>query len=115
LFNIVGNSWKTYESIKFGIAESSIDDRLSSYRTSNPFVELWYCIFIKNAKEIEDVIKRIYKEKLLSGNHEIILNKDVTFDEIIQSIENYISLFKIEVIKLDDEELEQYNKHNDLL
>ena len=83
LFNVVGNSTQIYKSIKFGITESSIDDRLSSYRTSNPFIELRYCIFIKKAKEIEDFIKWIYSDKLLLGNHEIILNEHITFDEII--------------------------------
>jgi hypothetical protein len=104
--------------LKFGIAGTSdkygrvdtIDNRLQSHRTNHPVLHLDFLIFTKDAKFIEDGIKRHYRREINPNGHEWI--EGVCAQKIIDRVKNVLDEFCIDDYNIvSAETLKKYNDY----
>ena len=104
--------------LKFGIAGTSdkygrvdtIDNRLQSHRTNHPVLHLDFLIFTKDAKFIEDGIKRHYRKEINPNGHEWI--EGVCAQKIIDRVKNVLDEFCIDDYNIVSAEmLKKYNDY----
>jgi hypothetical protein len=104
--------------VKFGIAGTSdkygrvdtIDNRLQSHRTNHPVLHLDFLIFTKDAKFIEDGIKRYYRKEINPNGHEWI--EGVCSKKIIDRVKDVLDEFSIDDYNIvSDEVLKKYNDY----
>jgi hypothetical protein len=104
--------------LKFGIAGTSdkygrvdtIDNRLQSHRTNHPVLHLDFLIFTKDAKFIEDGIKRYYRREINPNGHEWI--EGVCAQKIIERVKDVLDEFCIDDYNIvSDEVLKKYNDY----
>ena len=104
--------------LKFGIAGTSdkygrvdtIDNRLQSHRTNHPVLHLDFLIFTKDAKFIEDGIKRHYRREINPNGHEWI--EGVCVQKIIDRVKNVLDEFCIDDYNIvSAETLKKYNDY----
>jgi hypothetical protein len=104
--------------VKFGIAGTSdkygrvdtIDNRLQSHRTNHPVLHLDFLIFTKDAKFIEDGIKRYYRKEINPNGHEWI--EGVCVQKIIERVKDVLDEFCIDDYNIVSAEmLKKYNDY----
>ena len=64
----------------------NITERVSHYRTGNPFCKVLFLIYDENYTLLETNMKKIYNKNLYPNNHECITG--VSLDELIQNQQN---------------------------
>jgi hypothetical protein len=104
--------------LKFGIAGTSdkygrvdtIDNRLQSHRTNHPVLHLDFLIFTKDAKFIEDGIKRYYRKEINPNGHEWV--EGVCAQKIIERVKDVLDEFCIDDYNIVSAEmLKKYNDY----
>ena len=88
---------------------SDITNRVSGFRTSNPFCEVLFVMYTYNSDIVEKVIKTRYEKFLEPNNSEFITN--VNYTEIKESLLSIATILNCEYTIETDEELEKFNKH----
>lgn len=94
--------------IKIG-KTSNITDRISGFRTSNPYVNLLFLVYTPHFNQIESNIKAKYESKLNPNNHEFL--SDVTFEELKDSIIRFADMLGAEYSIENEDELDKFNTH----
>jgi len=103
---------KTYnddlQRIKVGNS-SDVTQRVSGYRTSNPFCKVLFVMYTYNSEVIEKAMKTKYEKCLEPNNSEFI--SGVSFEDIKESLLSIAKILNCEYTIETDEELEKFNKH----
>ena len=96
--------------IKVGIS-SDITNRVSGFRTSNPFCKVLMVLYTYNCEVIEKCMKNYYQKFLVPNNSEFITGVDI--EELKKKLidtANFIER-ECEYTIESDEEIEKFNKH----
>jgi hypothetical protein len=111
LINMVGlnEDSQTVSKIKIGFT-GDITNRVSGYRTSNPFCKLLYLAYTHENILVERCMKKTYQKNLEPNNSEFI--SDSSFDEIKEKLESTMAMLNIEYSLENEQELEKFNQHN---
>jgi hypothetical protein len=88
---------------------SNITDRVSGYRTSNPFCRVIMVMYLYNSEVVEKCMKTKYENNLKPNNHEFI--SGVSIDELKESMIIFAKMLNCEYTLETEEELEKFNKH----
>jgi hypothetical protein len=103
---------KTYnddiQRIKVGNS-SDITNRVSGFRTSNPFCKVLLVMYTYNSEVIEKAMKIKYENFLKPNNSEFI--SGVNIEEIKESVLTIAKMLNCEYTLETNEELEKFNKH----
>ena len=94
--------------LKVGFS-SNITDRVSSFRTSNPFCQVIAVMYTYNSEVIEKFMKTKYDNNLKPNNHEFISGIDI--EELKESMIAFVKMLNCEYTLETDEELRKFNKH----
>lgn len=111
LINMIGvaDDPNTTFKIKVGIT-GDITNRVSGYRTSNPFCKLLFLAYTHENSMVEKFMKTMYQKNLEPNNSEFI--SDVPFLELKEKLEFLIAMTNVGYTVETDEELEKFNGHN---
>lgn len=111
LINMIGlnDDPQTVSKIKIGFT-GDITNRVSGYRTSNPFCKLLYLAYTNENILVEKCMKKTYQKNLEPNNSEFI--SDIPFEEIKTKLESTMEILNIEYILENEQELEKFNQHN---
>lgn len=96
-------------SIKVGLSRD-ITERISGYRTSNPFCKLLFVLYTEDCVLLETTIKRKYEKELFPNNREFITG--VTTSDLIKTIIELADITSLNYMIETDQELELFNDHN---
>ena len=99
------------EEIQNNEQSESFDSRLKSHRTLWPQLQVKFAVYTCDASLLEKCLKRMYKDAINPGGHEIIEN--VKLEDVINETNNYLNLFNVyneEKEYLIEENIEDYNK-----
>jgi len=88
---------------------SDITNRVSGFRTSNPFCKVLFVMYTFNSEVIEKAIKTKYEQFLEPNNSEFI--SDISFKDIKESLITIANILNCDYTIESDEELEKFNKH----
>jgi hypothetical protein len=94
---------------KVGLSRD-ITDRISGYRTANPFCKLLFVMYTEDCTLMETNIKRRFQDELYPNNREFITG--VTTEKLIDSIKNIADMLSIKYTLETEEQLDIFNKHN---
>jgi hypothetical protein len=94
--------------IKIG-KTSNITDRISGFRTSNPYVNLLFLVYTPHFNQIESNIKTKFDSKLNPNNHEFF--SDITLEELKDSIIRFADMLGAEYSIETKDELDKFNTH----
>lgn len=89
----------------------SFDGRLQNHRTLWPQLHVKFAVYTEDADVLEKCIKRVYKEAINPGGHEIIENIDL--EDIIKETMSFLEIFNRksdEKEYLIEDNIEDYNK-----
>ena len=89
----------------------SFDGRLQNHRTLWPQLKVKFAVYTEDADILERCIKRVYKDAINPGGHEIIENIDI--EDIISETKNFLKIFNTnneEKQYIIEENIEDYNK-----
>ena len=89
----------------------SFDKRLQSHRTLWPQLQVKFAVYTEDACLLEKILKRIYKDDINPGGHEII--QDVELEYVIAETKKCLKMFNKEQIEdsyLIEDNIEEYNK-----
>lgn len=95
--------------IKIGFTKD-ITDRVTVYRTSNPFCKLLFVMYTEDCILLETSIKRKYEKERFPKNSEFICN--VCVETLIKEIKNFAELINIKYSIEEENELITFNRHN---
>jgi hypothetical protein len=95
--------------IKIGIT-GDITNRVSGYRTSNPFCKLMYVAYTHENSTVEKFMKTMYQKNLEPNNSEFI--SDIPFADIREKLEFVLGMLNVDYTVETEEELEKFNGHN---
>lgn len=95
--------------IKIGFTKD-ITDRVTVYRTSNPFCKLLYVMYTEDCLLLETSIKKKYEKERFPKNSEFICN--ISLETLIKEIKNITELINIEYKIEEENELITFNRHN---
>lgn len=111
LINMIGlnDDPQTVSKIKIGYT-GDITNRVSGYRTSNPFCKLLYLAYTHENILVERCMKKTYERNLEPNNSEFIT--DVYFAEIKEKLESTMEMLNIEYTLENEHELSKFNQHN---
>ena len=111
LINMIGTSDdpQTTSKIKIGFS-GDITNRVSGYRTSNPFCKLLYLAYTSEHVLIEKCMKTTYYKNLIPNNSEFIT--DVPFEKIKKTMEETMKMLNVEYVTEIEDELKKFNQHN---
>ena len=103
---------KTYvddiQRIKVGNS-SDVTQRVSGFRTSNPFCKVLFVMYTYNSEVVEKAMKTKYEKCLEPNNSEFI--SGISFEDIKESLLSIAKILNCEYTIETDEELEKFNKH----
>ena len=94
---------------KVGLSRD-ITDRISGYRTANPFCKLLFVMYTDDYTLMETSIKRKFQDELYPNNREFITG--VTSEKLIDSIKNIADMLSIKYTIETQEQLDIFNTHN---
>jgi hypothetical protein len=94
---------------KVGLSRD-ITDRVSGYRTANPFCKLLFVMYTEDYTLMETNIKRRFQDELYPNNREFITC--VTTEKLIDSIKNIADMLSIKYTLETEDQLDIFNKHN---
>lgn len=94
--------------IKIG-QSGDLTNRVSTYRTSNPYCKLLFVAYTNQSTLIETNMKLKYEKKLYANNSECIT--DVEVSTLINDIKNICCILNVEYTIESDEELENFNRN----
>lgn len=111
LINMIGltDPLDTTSKIKVGCT-GDITNRVSGYRTSNPFCKLLFVVYTHDHTMVEKCMKMTYQKNLEPNNSEFIT--DVPFAEIQAKLESILQMLHVGHTVESAEELEKFNQHN---
>jgi hypothetical protein len=105
-----GNDIKDTSGQKIKIGKTAnITDRISGFRTSNPYVQLLFLLYTPHFNQIESNMKIKYESKLNPNNHEFF--SDITLDELKESVLQFADILGAKYTIETEEELEKFNTH----
>jgi hypothetical protein len=87
-----------------------ITERVSNYRTSNPFCKLLFVLYTEDCVLLETIMKRRYEKELNPNNREFIT--DVTTEDLIKNMIDIAKITSLNYTIETDQELELFNDHN---
>lgn len=87
-----------------------ITERISSYRTSNPFCKLLFVLYTEDCVLLETIMKRRYEKELNPNNREFIT--DVKTEDLIKNMIEIAKITSLNYTIETDQELEIFNDHN---
>ena len=87
-----------------------ITERISNYRTSNPFCKLLFVLYTEDCVLLETNMKRRYEKELNPNNREFIT--DVTTEDLIKNMIEIANITSLNYTIETDQELELFNDHN---
>jgi len=88
---------------------SNITERVSGFRTSNPYVQLLFLLYTPNFTLVESFIKTKYDANLSPNNHEFFTG--VGLDDLRTSILEFSAMLGSDFLVEKEEELEKFNTH----
>ena len=94
---------------KVGLSRD-ITDRVSGYRTANPFCKLLFVMYTEDYTLMETNIKRRFQDELYPNNREFITG--VTTEKLIDSIKNIADMLSIKYTLETQDQLDIFNTHN---
>ena len=98
------------EMMRFKIGQTGdITNRVSGFRTTNPFCKVIAVIYTDKNIELEKSIKVKYEKKLLPNNSEFV--SGVSKEILLQTILNLADILELNYTIETDEELEKFNRH----
>jgi hypothetical protein len=111
LINMIGmtDDVVSTSKIKIGIT-GDITNRVSGYRTSNPFCKLMYLAYTHENSTVEKFMKTMYQKNLEPNNSEFI--SDIPLEDIRDKLEFVLGMLNVDYTVETDEELEKFNGHN---
>jgi len=109
VYLIIMNDEKLDKETKVGMSRD-ITDRISGYRTANPFCKVLFVLYTDDCVLLETVIKRKFEAKLYPNNREFI--SETTTSELIESIKSIADVMNLAYTIEDEKELEKFNSHN---
>jgi hypothetical protein len=89
----------------------SFDGRLQNHRTLWPQLEVKFAVYTEDADILERCMKRVYKDAINPGGHEIIERIDI--EDVISETKKFLNIFNThneEKQYLIEENIEDYNK-----
>jgi hypothetical protein len=87
-----------------------ITERISSYRTSNPFCKVLFVLYTEDCVLLETIMKRRYEKELNPNNREFIT--DVKTEDLIKNMIEIAKITSLNYTIETDQELEIFNDHN---
>lgn len=87
-----------------------ITERVSNYRTSNPFCKVLFVLYTEDCVLLETIMKRRYEKELNSNNREFIT--DVTTEDLIKNMVEIAKITSLNYTIETYQELELFNDHN---
>jgi hypothetical protein len=87
-----------------------ITERVSNYRTSNPFCKLLFVLYTEDCVLLETSMKRRYEKQLNPNNREFITG--VTTEDLIKNVVEIANITSLDYTIETDQELELFNDHN---
>lgn len=88
---------------------SDITNRVSGFRTSNPFCKVLFVMYTFNSEVVEKAMKTKYEKFLEPNNSEFITGVD--FEELKENLLSIANLLNCDHTLETDEELDTFNKH----
>jgi hypothetical protein len=111
LVNMIGSDDDIHSDvlkIKVGFT-GKITNRISGYRTSNPYCKLLYVLYTSDNQILESAMKKKYDKELRPNNREFITG--VPEEDLIISLTDISELLNIDYTTETQEELDQFNNH----
>ena len=87
-----------------------ITERVSNYRTSNPFCKVLFVLYTEDCVLLETIMKRRYEKELNSNKREFIT--DVTTEDLIKNMVEIAKITSLNYTIETYQELELFNDHN---
>jgi hypothetical protein len=87
----------------------TITDRVSTFRTTNPFCKLLFVLYTNQNILVESMMKIRYEKELKQNNSEFITG--VPLDNIINDLKNFADSLNIPYSVEIEEELDKFNRH----
>ena len=88
---------------------SDVTQRVSGFRTSNPFCKVLFVMYTYNSEVVEKAMKTKYERFLEPNNSEFISN--ISFEELKESLLSIANMLSCDYTIEADEELEKFNNH----
>jgi len=88
---------------------SDITNRVSGYRTANPFCRVMCVMYVHENLIIEKNMKIRYQKQLLPNNSEFITGVDI--ETLKDALFNFASILNCEYTLETDEEINKFNRH----
>ena len=99
---------KSITRIKVGHS-SDITNRVSGFRTSNPFCKVLMVLYTYHSDVLEKYMKIRYENFLKPNNSEFITGVEI--DELKETMVNFANLLNCEYTIENDEEIDKFNRH----
>lgn len=98
----------TVKPIKVGHS-GNITERVSRYRTPNPYCKLLYTLYTNENVLIENMMKKKYQKELYANNSECITGVDVEI--LIKDIEDMCKMLNLDYTLETQEEIDEFNRN----
>ena len=102
---IITDRWREKDYLKIGYTDN-INERLRTYRTSMPHLNIEYLIYLTEHKILEKCLMLKYSAKLVQKNHEYVI--DASVETLVKSIKSLTKYLNIDA--KEENELALYNE-----
>ena len=102
---IITDRWREKDYLKIGYTDN-INERLRTYRTSMPHLNIEYLIYLTEHKTLEKCLMLKYSTKLVQKNHEYVI--DASVETLVKSIKSLTKYLNIDAT--EETELALYNE-----
>ena len=102
---IITDRWREKDYLKIGYTDN-INERLRTYRTSMPHLNIEYLIYLTEHKTLEKCLMLKYSAKLVQKNHEYVI--DASVETLVKSIKSLTKYLNIDAT--EETELALYNE-----
>ena len=102
---IITDRWREKDYLKIGYTDN-INERLRTYRTSMPHLNIEYLIYLTEHKILEKCLMLKYSAKLVQKNHEYVI--DASVETLVKSIKSLTKYLNIDAT--EETELALYNE-----
>jgi hypothetical protein len=100
--------YKSIRRIKVGHS-SDITNRVSGFRTSNPFCKVLMVLYTYHSNVLETNMKMKYEKYLKPNNSEFITGIEI--EELKKQLVNFANSLDFEYTIENDEEIDKFNRH----
>ena len=98
------------EEFRYKIGQTSdITNRVSGFRTSNPFCKVIMVLYTEKNIDLEKMLKIKYEKQLLPNNSEFVTG--VSKETLIENLLKFADILSLEYTIESEEELHKFNRH----